>query len=139
MKRRMFIAAALAGDDAAIVELREEHPGIVDAARAARPALVLQAVIAERFDVVPTLVGVGFDVDAFGRCDIPIEEPREGALHRAAEVGDVALTRMLLDLGADPNARDVRFGATPLGWARYFDQADVAAVLEPDTRPDPDD
>jgi len=39
------------------------------------------------------------------------------ALHYAAEAGDSALANVLLDAGADINARDARFNATPAGWA----------------------
>ena len=39
------------------------------------------------------------------------------ALHLAAEGGHRDLVRMLSDSGADINARDDRFGATPTGWA----------------------
>ncbi|HEX8172060.1 MAG TPA: ankyrin repeat domain-containing protein [Thermoanaerobaculia bacterium] len=39
------------------------------------------------------------------------------ALHYAAELGDRECVELLLDAGADLNARDARFGATPAGWA----------------------
>ena len=39
------------------------------------------------------------------------------ALHYAAESGDREIVTMLLDAGADINARDLRFHATPAGWA----------------------
>lgn len=39
------------------------------------------------------------------------------ALHYAAEQGDRDLVALLLDAGADVNARDARFNATPAGWA----------------------
>ncbi|MFL6246563.1 MAG: ankyrin repeat domain-containing protein [Thermoanaerobaculia bacterium] len=38
------------------------------------------------------------------------------ALHYAAESGDREIVTMLLDGGADINARDQRFHATPAGW-----------------------
>ena len=39
------------------------------------------------------------------------------ALHYAAENGDRESVEMLLEAGADINARDSRFHATPAGWA----------------------
>lgn len=39
------------------------------------------------------------------------------ALHYAAENGDRETVSVLLDAGADINARDWRFNATPAGWA----------------------
>jgi hypothetical protein len=38
---------------------------------------------------------------------------------------------VLLSLGADPEALDRRFGATPLGWARFFGQSETGELLEP--------
>ena len=49
--------------------------------------------------------------------------------------GRLDLARNLLRLGADPGIRDQRFGATPLGWARYFGQDELIALLEPLTAP----
>ena len=59
------------------------------------------------------------------------------ALHHAAIDGDVALCRLLVARGADVDARDAEFEATPLGWARHGEQRDVVALLEPLTSPDP--
>lgn len=39
------------------------------------------------------------------------------ALHYATENGDREIVAALLEAGADINARDLRFGATPAGWA----------------------
>ena len=56
------------------------------------------------------IADAGFEVDA----------RRAGAtvMHQAAWNGDLALVQALLDVGADPEARDDRYGGTPLGWAR---------------------
>jgi ankyrin repeat protein len=42
------------------------------------------------------------------------------ALHLAALRGNRDLVQLLLDRGADINARDGRFGATPAGWMIEF-------------------
>ena len=65
---------------------------------------------------------LGFDVNAYGRHDVPVEERWETALHAAASLGDPDLVALLLSLGADPTLRDARFGATPLDWARHLDR-----------------
>jgi len=121
------IAAALAADRAGVERLREH----VDAARAQRPALIVWAAARRRIDAIPLLVELGFDVNALGRTDIPMEQAWETALHEAAGHGDVELARLLLALGADPAIHDTRFDATPLSWARHFDQRATIDLLEP--------
>ena len=61
----------------------------------------------------------------------------ETALHHAAGKGDLDLVRAPIELGADPDIRDTRFGRTPLGWARHFGQEQTARFLEAITAPDP--
>jgi ankyrin repeat protein len=58
------------------------------------------------------------------------------ALHVAAQNGNLALARTLLELGADPNIPDKHYRSTPLGWARHFDQPTLVKLLEPLTAPD---
>lgn len=77
------------------------------------------------------MTGLGFDVNARGRTDMPSDQPWQTALHKAAEDGHLELARTLLRLGADPQIRDHRFGSTPLGWARYFGQQPLIELLEP--------
>jgi ankyrin repeat protein len=130
-----LIAAAFRGDRSTVDEVCDRHPGVVARARAERPGLVVWAA-AQAPGAVDVLVELGFDVNAMGRADAPVEQPWQTALHHSAGEGDVALTRRLLALGADPHVHDARFDATPLGWARYLGQAATAALLEPLTRPE---
>ncbi|HKA72923.1 MAG TPA: ankyrin repeat domain-containing protein [Xanthobacteraceae bacterium] len=51
------------------------------------------------------------------------------ALHMAMENGSIEIARLLLDAGADPNARDDKYNATALGWAAYFGREDFAALI----------
>jgi GNAT superfamily N-acetyltransferase len=51
-------------------------------------------------------------------------------LHVAAERGDAELVRVLLAAGADLEAQDTEFHSTPLGWARHFERAEIAALIE---------
>jgi hypothetical protein len=39
--------------------------------------------------------------------------------------------RLLLALGADPTVEDHRFHSTPLGWARFFGNAELEEILTP--------
>ena len=84
---------------------------------------------------VRLLVELGFDVDALGRQDIPLEQPWETALHHAAGEGKLELARLLLELGADPAVRDARFQTTPLGWAEHLGQPALVELLTPVTPP----
>jgi ankyrin repeat protein len=131
-----FIAAALAADRAQLDQLRAEHPGLANEVRAARPALVTWAAACGLPAAVELLAGLGFDVNAKGRTDVPSDQPWQTALHKAAEDGNLGLARTLLRLGADPDIRDTRFNSTPLGWARYFSQEELIDLLEPVTTPD---
>ncbi|MEJ2852399.1 MULTISPECIES: ankyrin repeat domain-containing protein [unclassified Saccharothrix] len=128
---RDLIAAALRGDRAALDEVRAEHPDAVAEARRSRPGLIVWAAARISVEAVVLLAELGFDVNAYGRGDAPVEEPWETALHHSAMAGDVELTRRLLDLGADPKLRDQRFDATPYDWARHFDQSTTADLLRP--------
>ena len=130
-----FIAAALAGDQAALDRLQSEHPGLASEVRSARPALVTWAAACGRPAAVEILAELGFDVNAKGRTDMPSDQPWQTALHHAAGAGHLELARTLLRLGADPDIRDHRFNGTPLSWARHFDQSELVELLEPLTAP----
>ncbi len=121
-----FVAGALAGD---IADVTRADPATVDAVRQARPGLVVWAAAQGAPTSVELLVAAGFDVNAYGRSDAPIDQPWHTALHVAAQDGNHRLAERLLALGADPQLRDVNYDATALDWARYFDHADVAALL----------
>ena len=132
-----FVAAALAADRAGLDRLLRDHPGLAGQVRSSRPALITWAAACGRPEAVEMLAGLGFDVNAMGRTDVPSDQPWQTALHKAAEDGHLELARTLLRLGADPDIRDRRFGSTPLGWARYFGQQPLIAQLEPLTAPEP--
>ena len=122
-----LIAAVLA-DDRPTVERLRHHAA---KARAQRPGLVVWAAARRAWHAIPLLVELGFDVNARARADVPMEQQWETALHEVASTSDVAAARLLVDLGADPNVRDARFDATPLGWAEHFNRQDMADVLRP--------
>jgi Ankyrin repeat len=109
-----LVAAVLAGDSGAV------DPAVLPAALAARPGLVAEAVDAGAGPELAVRLGFAVSAPAGGRT----------ALHAAAWNGDVAAVRRLVELGADLEARDRRFGGRPLDWARHAQHADVAAYLE---------
>lgn len=124
-----LVAAAMAADGEQVTRIRAAHPEALTAALAQHPGLVVRAAVVGNIAAVRCIVGLGFDVSAAARHDLPIDQPWETALHVAAGDGAVALVRELLALGADPTVRDARFDATPLDWARHFEQEDTAALL----------
>jgi hypothetical protein len=125
----------MAGDEDAV---RSTEAEAVEAARRDRPGLPVWATAQGAPGSVALLVEAGFDVNAFGRSDVPSDQPWQTALHVAAEKGDVELARTLLDLGADVQLVDGRYDSTPLGWARFFEEQAVVDLLAPLTRePDP--
>jgi ankyrin repeat protein len=130
---RELIAAAFRADRSAVHRLSTEHPEAVTEARRTRPGLMVWAATQAPVETTTLLVELGFDINAYGRGDAPVEERWETALHHSAGNGNTELTCRLLDLGADPHLRDQRFDATPLDWARHLHQTATAALLEPVT------
>ena len=83
------------------------------------------AVSKKNADTVRWLVEHGVDVSAkrmMWGCN-------HTALHMTIESGEIALGRMLLDAGADPNVRDDKFNATALGWADFFGREEFAQLV----------
>jgi hypothetical protein len=124
-----LIGALLAGDRAAVDRQSAANAEVLAAAQQRRPSLVVTAADGGDPDAVALTVEVGFDVDALGRADIPVEQPWQTALHTAVSNGDVAMATRLLSLGADRDIRDARFDATPLGWAEYGEHTELIEVL----------
>ena len=122
-----LIAAALAGDR----RTAERLAGHAVAARARRPGLIVWAASRRAWPAIPLLAELGWDVNARARVDFPVEQEWETALHGAAGAGEIDAARMLIELGADPAARDARFHATPLGWAEHFGQQAMTDYLRP--------
>ena len=79
---------------------------------------------------VDLLIRLGFDVNALGRADVPIEQEWETALHAAVAIGDRGSSSGFSPAGADATIKDARFEATALGWAEHFEHPDLVAVLE---------
>lgn len=147
-----LVAAAFAGDRAAVEALVQQHPGLLGTLRERGANLLPWAAAGEgRSATVHLLVELGLDVDALGRSDVPVDGgwteevgwgrtdgERRGhtALHVAAHRGDADLVRTLLELGADPDLLDSDHHATALGWAEHAaadgeDRSEVIALLGP--------
>jgi ankyrin repeat protein len=112
-----FLAAALAGNGAAV---QRADPAVRTAAIRRRSDAVAQAVDLRRPEAVRALVRAGFDVN--GAADVT-------PLHQAAYSGDLAMAKLLVELGADPGRPDGAFSSTPLGWAEHAHATEVADYL----------
>jgi hypothetical protein len=97
----------------------------IEALKAARPALVLELLTARDGAGFRRAVEAGFDVNVASDVGGSMRTP----LHHAAAAGDVPTLRLLVEHGADLDAVDPSFKATPLGWAEFFEQTEAADYL----------
>jgi ankyrin repeat protein len=125
-----YVGAALTANYQLMDALEAAAPGLVQRVRAERPGLVVWAAGGGRSGAVKALLARGYDVNALGRADTPIEQEWETALHAAVSNDDEELTRYLLEAGADPSIRDARFDATPLDWAHHLDRPRLVPLFE---------
>jgi hypothetical protein len=125
----VFVGTCLAGDRRAVDAALAANPQLLALALEQGDDLVARAVELERSDAVRLLVDLGFDVNV---------RHRTTALHEAAARGDLALTKLLVQLGADPDIVDTEWDSPPAGWARHSGHTDVADYLDTFTRSGPD-
>jgi ankyrin repeat protein len=59
------------------------------------------------------------------------------ALHLAALSGATDVARVLIDAGANPRIHDSQHDSDALGWARFFNRAEMVRLLEPFDRSHP--
>jgi hypothetical protein len=64
------------------------------------------------------------------RCGVPLNTTGRTALHVAAGAGELAVVKTLLEHGADPNAIDPDYHATPRQWAEFLRHPNVVAYLD---------
>jgi ankyrin repeat protein len=115
-----FIAAACSGDRETAQRMLKAAPGLREQAIAQHPNEVARASERQNLDGAALLIELGWDVNSFTR--VP-------ALHEAAQAGNMALIRLLLDHGADPDLRDYWHHATAAGWAEHDGQAAAEQLL----------
>ena len=141
-----LIAACLRADRPTVRQLLATHPGLADRAI---NALAEQAHSGGRGPVYPVhqaaWLGRPGAVALLAELGFPVNDPRMSPLHTAALGGHLEVVKLLVELGADPAAQAIDDTAgqfappngTPLGWARYNNQQEVAAYLTPLTPPSP--
>ncbi len=115
-----LIATAMSGDRDAVERLLATDPGVRPRAIERCPDQLVRAAAQDSYETVALLIELGFDVNA---------RSRTAPLHEAAMRGNVAVIRLLLDHGADPNLRDTGYDATPAGWAEHHEQPEAHALL----------
>jgi hypothetical protein len=115
-----LVAAATSGDRDRVQRLLAADPGLRERAIERHPDQLVRAAEQNSYEAVAVLIELGFDVNA---------RPRTAPLHEAARHGNVAVIRLLLEHGADPNLRDTAYDATPAGWAEHHGQAEALAYL----------
>ena len=82
--------------------------------------LLTDAASGNRQDAVRLMVELGFDVN---------DSEAPSPLHCAALAGQLEMVKLLLELGANANARDPHHRATPLAWAAHTNQQAVVDYL----------
>jgi ankyrin repeat protein len=105
-----FIGACLSADRDAAGRLLADHPDLPGRLTDEDRVVIVDAAAFRSADTLALMLDLGFPVHArnsFG------EQP----LHNAAYHGNGAAVRLLLEAGADVDARDGRFDATPLAFA----------------------
>lgn len=88
------------------------------------------AAVRGHHEVVGCLLDHGADVNLRGTFGGPQHGEGIVALHLAAQQGDAAMVRHLLERGADPTVADAIYRSTPAGWARHFGHEEVARLIE---------
>jgi ankyrin repeat protein len=77
-------------------------------------------------DVLALLIDAGEDPNRFNP---PGTHSHSPPLHQAIAAGHLHVVKLLVERGARLDIKDAIYESTPLGWARYFDQPDIAAYL----------
>jgi ankyrin repeat protein len=105
-----FVAACARGDSAAATAMLEARPALGDGLRPEHQLMLHRPAESGNAAVLETMLSCGFDPDVRDKDHVT-------PLHRAAMAGHQQAVRVLLKFGADVNALDGMFSATPLVWA----------------------
>lgn len=125
-----FAAACVAGNRSDARALLAESPGLLEELGLhGRVELVHRAVEADRPEGIRLMADLGFEIGGMtshGGVGVNLAAT---PMHNAAWMGNLEMVRLFLELGADPAVRDPNYRGTPLDWAEYNGQREVAAFL----------
>jgi len=108
----VFLGACLRGDDKAARALLAAHPSLIESLPEEDRGGIVHAVYAGNEAAVRLMADLGFDLAAEGAwAGTP--------LHHAAWLGRAGMVRLLVAKGAPLDAKDSRYGSSPLGWAAH--------------------
>jgi hypothetical protein len=105
----LFLGACLNADRHAAEQLLADHPDLMDRLADEDRAVICQAAESSPAATLALMLELGFSPSARRFGELP--------LHAAAYHGNVAGARVLLEAGADVDARDERFESTALAFA----------------------
>jgi ankyrin repeat protein len=105
-----FVAACARADREAAHAMLSARPGLRAELGANHHLMMHRPAEAGQIEVLETMLSCGFDPDVRDKDNVT-------PLHRAAMAGHAGAVRVLLTHGADVNALDGMFSATPLVWA----------------------
>jgi ankyrin repeat protein len=111
------VRARLAADSTLLDRLG--HHGRID--------MLHRAVESKQRDGVRLIVSLGVDINGM----VPGTGMDRTVLHNAAGWGGLEMVKLLIELGADSDLRDLAFHARAIGWALYNKQRDVVDYLLP--------
>ena len=122
-----FLAALQHADQAAVREQLAREPGLAGRLSSAQQAdALIRAAETGHTAALTMMLDFGFPIDAHGG------DHGVTPLHAAAYAGSADVVRLLLDRGADVEARDENWDSHPLVWAA------IGSSEQPDLNPHPD-
>jgi ankyrin repeat protein len=120
---KAFEAACMTGDEGRARELLAEHPEYLERAG---HLLVHRVAAHDRVEAARLILQLGVSPNYADHLGVR-------ALHNAAVSNSLRVLALLLEQGADVDAREWRFGSRPLGWALHVQATGAIELLAPRT------